>query len=170
MHKTFCTYIAILLFCSGCDTAVKQRQSEQTHATAPEANHKQIETAPKIEPEVTTLAMPVYSLRSIELLEGIDAASLEVFVKDEFKNAFSTPTHGIRAFIVKGDRGEAKGEYKIVVVFDSKKTRDKYFPIEDGDASKSLQEDATPNQVAVLEKLATLVKIGEYSDFAGIGE
>lgn len=126
--------------------------------------------ASKEEAEEATSALPVYSMRPIELREGIDAANFEAFVKDEFKNAFSKPTHGIRAFIAKGDRGKAKGEYKIVVVFDSKEVRNKYFPVEDGDAAESLQEDATPMQIAALQKLSTFVNVGEYSDFAAIGD
>ncbi len=124
----------------------------------------------KEELEQNSLALPVYFLRPIELREGVVADDFEAFVKNEFKNAFSKPTHGIRAFVVKGDRGKAKGEYKFVVVFDSKEIREKYFPIEDGDAAKSLQEDATPMQIAALQKLATFVNIGEYSDFAAIGD
>ncbi|WP_182871404.1 hypothetical protein [Stieleria mannarensis] len=134
----------------------------------------QADTAPgdasKATPEESTLAMPVFSLRPLELRNGIDSAKFEAFVKDEFVNAFSKPTHGIRAFVLIGDRGKAKGQYKLLVVFDSKTIRDKYFPVEDGDAAACLQEDATPSQCAVLQKLSSLSDLGEYSDFAAVGK
>ncbi|TWT78671.1 hypothetical protein CA13_00670 [Planctomycetes bacterium CA13] len=130
----------------------------------------QTDPSSKEEPTKDTLASTVYSLRPIELREGVDADDFEAFVKDEFANAFGKPTHGVRAIIIKGDRGTAKGEYKLVVVFDSKEVRDKYFPIEDGDAAKSLREDATPVQIATVQKLATFVHVGEYTDFVPIGE
>lgn len=124
----------------------------------------------KAEATADKFVSPVYSWRAIDLREGVAADDFEAFVKGEFAKAFSRPTHGIRVFIIKGDRGTSKGEYKLVVFFASREVRDKYFPVEDGEAAKALQEDATPTQIAAAQKLATFVDIGEYTDFVAIGE
>jgi len=40
---------------------------------------------------------------------------------------------GIKIYIVVGDRGESENMYGEIWVFDSKETRDKYWPTEEGD-------------------------------------
>jgi hypothetical protein len=117
----------------------------------------------------STNGLPVYSLRILELREGVEAEKFEEFVTDEFATVFAKPIHGIHPLIVKGDRGAAKGKYRLVVVFASKEIRDKYFPVEDGEPSKALKEDATATQVKTIEKLGTFVNFIEYTDFVGIG-
>ena len=42
---------------------------------------------------------------------------------------------GIKIFIVMGDRGESANMYGEIWVFDSKETRDKYWPTEEGDTA-----------------------------------
>lgn len=117
----------------------------------------------------STGGLPVYSFRILELREGVEAAKFETFVKEEFANVFAKPVHGVQPHIVKGDRGAAKGKYKLVVVFSSKDIRDKYFPAEDGEPSKAAMEDATPTQLKAMEKLGTFVEISEYTDFVAMG-
>lgn len=113
---------------------------------------------------------PVYSMHAFELRDGVEAEKFEAFVIEEFAKVFAKPSHGVRPFVVKGDRGKAKGEYKLVTSFASKKNRDKYFPVEGGEPSKALAEDATPTQLKTIEKLGTFVSFVEYTDFVVLDE
>ena len=117
----------------------------------------------------STDGLPVYSFRIIKLREGVGAEKFEAFVREEFAKVFAKPAHGIHPLIVKGDRGAAKGQYRLVVVFASKEIRDKYFPVENGEPSNALREDATPAQLKAVEKLGTFVEPIEYTDFVTMG-
>jgi len=118
----------------------------------------------------STDGLPVYSVRMLELREGVEAEQFEAFVKNEFAKVFAKPAHGVHPRIVKADRGAAKGKYMLMVVFASEDVRDKYFPVEDGEPAPALREDVTPEQVQATEKLGRFVKFNEYADFVTMGE
>ena len=59
--------------------------------------------------------------------EGIDPAAFERFAAEELTATFDEHVPGVRAFIMKGDRGNNEGGYLFVLVFDSINTRDFYF-------------------------------------------
>lgn len=129
------------------------------------------QTNPTTAPAATdTVELPVYSMRMLELREGVPAEQFEAFVKNGFAKVFAKPAHGVHPRIVKADRGVAKGKYMLLVVFASEDVRDKYFPVEDGEPAPALREDVTPEQVQAVEKLGRFVKFNEYADFVAMGE
>jgi hypothetical protein len=114
--------------------------------------------------------MPVYAIHTLELREGVEAEAFESFASGEFAKTFTKSTSDVRCVVLKGDRGALKGGYVLLVHFASKKVRDKYFPAEGEDPSPALRENATPEQVKVMEKLATFAKSTGYTDFVSLGE
>ncbi len=145
--------LAFALAVFGFTTAANAQSNATTEKAAENAN-----------------GLPVYSLRILELREGVEAEKFEAFIKDEFAKVFAEPTHGVHPRIVKADRGAAKGKYMLVVIFASKEVRDKYFPVEDGEPSPAVREDVTPDQIMAAEKLGTFVKFNDYADFVAIGD
>jgi hypothetical protein len=117
-----------------------------------------------------TKVMPVFAVHHFELKEGIEAEQFESFAAGEFAKAFAKPHHGLRAVILKGDRGALKGKYAMMIFFESKELRDKYFPVEGGGASDALRETATPSRTQAMEKLQTFVERKAYTDFISLGE
>jgi len=81
---------------------------------------------------MNTLEMPmskVYGVHVVELNEGITPEFFERFVIEEFLPALPlNRTPGVRASILKGERGARIGEYLFLFEFDSIEVRNRYFP------------------------------------------
>ncbi len=112
---------------------------------------------------------PVYGVHDIELGEGVDPAEFETYIVEKFVPAWKEPRNGMSMMVMKGDRGERKGKYQIVYVFDSVGTRDKFFPTETGDPSELFHETMEP----VLEVMQGLSKFKiertAFTDYAPVG-
>ena len=77
----------------------------------------------------------VIAIRELQLKPGVDVAEFERFVRETYNPSWQAAVPGMRGYIAKGDRGQQKGAYVLVFVFDSEKTRDTIFPKEGGGAS-----------------------------------
>jgi hypothetical protein len=98
---------------------------------------------------------------------GASAAQFEKFVIDKLAPE-NGKLPGYKDYILKGERGDDKGNYLVVGVFDSKKTRDFYFPTE----GKGFSEQgaklaaALPNYGQELSKMIQVVPTdSSYSDY-----
>ena len=60
----------------------------------------------------------VVALREVTLKAGVDPAEFERFVAEEFTPAFKQYVPGVRAFVMKGIRGDRTGGYTFALVFD----------------------------------------------------
>lgn len=78
----------------------------------------------------------VIAVRELQLNPGVDVAAFERFVRDDYNPSWQGAVPGMRGYIAKGDRGQQKGTYVLVFVFDSEKTRNTIFPKEGGGASE----------------------------------
>ena len=78
----------------------------------------------------------VIAIRELQLNPGVDVAEFERFVRDSYNPSWQGAVPGMRGYIAKGDRGQQKGTYVLVFVFDSEKTRNTIFPKEGGGASE----------------------------------
>lgn len=93
--------------------------------------------AQSVEPEGRT-----YSLRPITLKKGADVMKFETYAKEELEKVYRM-VPGVAAHIAKSDRGTDTGEYVLFYFFDSKATRNYYFPEENGtEPSRGFQEMA----------------------------
>lgn len=81
-----------------------------------------------------------YAVRAMTLKKGMDAKAFEAYAMDELNPTFRK-VPGIEARLVKADRGTDAGRYLFIYFYDSKATRDHYYP----------QEDATEYSKAFLE-------------------
>jgi hypothetical protein len=116
------------------------------------------------------------AIRVITLKEGVDPSRFEQFVADEFTPAFERYIPGMRAFILKGNRGDRKGGYAFVLSFDSENTRDFYFPREDvGEAGVQRTALALwePGRAMIYDRLMTYVdgisETENYTDYMHLG-
>ena len=71
----------------------------------------------------------VYGIHVVELNEGVTAAAFEQFVVERFLPALPFDrTPGVKASLLRADRGDRMGKYIFLFEFDSAPTRDRYFP------------------------------------------
>ena len=77
-----------------------------------------------------------YSVRLLTLKPGVDTLEFEKYAKEQLDSIFRQVPGG-EARVAKADRGADKGTYVLIYFFDSKATRDHYYPIADGEPSKA---------------------------------
>lgn len=71
----------------------------------------------------------VYGIHVVELNRGVTPAAFEQFVVTRFLPALPfDKTPGVKASLLRADRGARLNEYVFLFEFDSVATRDRYFP------------------------------------------
>ena len=118
----------------------------------------------------------IVAVREITLKEGVDPAEFEAFAIEKFTPVFEHQVPGVKAYIMKGNRGDKKGSYAYVLIFDSENTRDFYYPFEHG-GEESVPATSEPLWLPAREAIYTeLIKyvdgIGEtkgYTDYLVLG-
>lgn len=110
-----------------------------------------------------------FGVHNLESGDDFDTEAFDKFVKDKFAPAWKDYRKGFHFVILKGDRGARKGKYQLVYAFDSKETRDKYFPEEGGGGTEILGEVIEP-AAAVMQELQQFPFTGStYTDYLIIG-
>lgn len=97
----------------------------------------------------------VIAYRELHLKEGVKVEEFEKFVTGELTPTFEQNVPGVRAIVMKGERGEKKGVYVLLLIFDSVNTRNFYFPTEQH-GETNMPEEALrlwrPGQEMLIEK------------------
>ena len=75
-----------------------------------------------------TDAGEVIAIRYLTLKKKTDPGAFEQYVAEEYAPAYQKFVPGVRALILKADRGKNVGKYIHLYIFDSVNTRDLYFP------------------------------------------
>ncbi len=102
---------------------------------------------------------PIIALRKVKLKSGASAEEFEKYAaKLAGKELGKIP--GVKEYIAKGERGDEVGSYIYVTEFDSKITRDFYYPIPGTDTSKTSRE--------ALKFLNSFTELGEFTRMAEI--
>ena len=70
----------------------------------------------------------VIAIRHLTLKKKTDPGAFEQYVAEEYAPAYQKFVPGVRALILKADRGKNAGKYIHLYIFDSVYTRDLYFP------------------------------------------
>ncbi|MGB5364631.1 MAG: hypothetical protein WBN14_00080 [Polyangiales bacterium] len=70
----------------------------------------------------------VIAIRHLTLKKKTDPGAFERYVAEEYAPAYQKFVPGVRALILKADRGKNAGKYIHLFIFDSLNTRDLYFP------------------------------------------
>lgn len=92
---------------------------------------------------------PIIAIRKLKLKSGASAQEFEKFAEKIAHKEFGT-LPGVKEYIAKGERGDEVGSYIYVVEFDSKKTRDFYYPKPGSDGS-----DASADAKRLMQSLDT---------------
>lgn len=103
----------------------------------------------------------VLAFRELTLLPKTNPKQLERFAAEQLTPTFSKQVPGVQSYIIKGERGDNKGKYIHLLIFDSERTRDFYFPAErKGEAG--IPEVALklwrPGQIMLLDSLPKYAK------------
>ena len=82
----------------------------------------------------------------VTLNEGVTARQFEDFMIKNYFPEFEKNMEGVKLHLLKGDRGEKKGNYGIIMYFKDTATRDNYFPEENviSEAGKKCLEKMIP--------------------------
>ncbi|UJH66526.1 hypothetical protein [Allomuricauda sp. SCSIO 65647] len=112
------------------------------------------------------------AFRPLTLLENTEPTELERFGREQLTPTFKKYVPGVESYIIKGERGDNKGNYVHLLLFDNKATRDFYFPYEHS-GEDNIPEAALklwrPGQVMLLDSLPKYVKslesIQNYTDY-----
>jgi len=112
-----------------------------------------------------------YAVRLMTLKQGVDATEFEKYAKEQLDPAFRN-VPGVEARIAKADRGTDKGIYLLIYFYDSKATRDYYYPVEGGTEPSKAAEDMTPKIEKAILGLYEFVEqdafTSEYTDYVFI--
>jgi len=116
---------------------------------------------------------PIIAIRRLKLKSGVSSESFEKLVSEKFSDSYVFP--GVREFIAKGERGDDAGNYIHVLIFDSKTTRDVYFPASgtnaDMPASIKTLMDATSKREQDLGNMVNLIPTdSSYTDYVVLNE
>lgn len=110
----------------------------------------------------------VMAYRDLHLKADIDIAAFEKFVKEEFTPTFDEFVPGVRALILKGERGEKKDQYALLLIFDSMHTRNFYFPTPKHGETNMPEESLKlwrPGQIMLIERMDEFIEPLEGSIF-----
>ncbi len=112
----------------------------------------------------------------------MDPAEFERFAVEQLTATFDRHVPGVRAFIMKGDRGDRKNGYVFLLKFDSMNTRNFFFPTEESTEFNMPAEALAlwrPGQIVLLDHLlgyveelgggATEVPTGGFTDYLVLG-
>jgi hypothetical protein len=92
--------------------------------------------APAYEVRITSMS----KVLAIHLIEPHPGVSIEDFEQRVLEVLRGVPVFdGWKTYVLKGDRGERKGQYLLVHEFDSIEIRNRYFPNEDGSAAEEVR-------------------------------
>ena len=74
----------------------------------------------------------VIAIRECKLKAGVDSVKFERFIIEKYNPAMEGAFPGVKSFVTKSDRGQKKGSYAHLFIFDSQKTLHSIAPEEGG--------------------------------------
>jgi hypothetical protein len=104
----------------------------------------------------------VFGVHTYELKPGVTEEDFEKFITEEV-NPLSFDAG--KLYALKGDKGERKGKYLVLVVLESSEVRDKYFGSPEGEPAT---EEMADEWKAVLQKWDTF-SAWTFTDYVEIG-
>ncbi|MCB0687866.1 MAG: hypothetical protein KDC53_15125 [Saprospiraceae bacterium] len=110
----------------------------------------------------------VIAYRDLILKEDIDIESFERFIAEEFTPTFEEFVPGVRALIMKGERGQKKDQYVLLLIFDSINTRNFYFPTPQHGETNMPEASLKlwrPGQIMLIERMDEFIEPLEGSIF-----
>lgn len=154
-------FLLVLVFAAGIATSAILSWNVK------DASSRQLIVTEKVSPD----NKPVMAIRKIKLKQGTSEQTFNAFASKVANNEYGK-VPGAKFYIVKGERGDEVGTYLFVIEFDSKGTRDFYYPTEGADSTQ-ISADARKlllpwNGIAAdFGKIAEVVTTGKlsYTDY-----
>jgi len=117
----------------------------------------------------------IMAFRPLTLLDKTTPEELEKFGREQLTPTFNKYVPGVQSYIINGQRGDNKGKFVHLLIFDNESTRDFYFPYEHSGES-NIPEAALklwrPGQIMLLDSLPKYTKplqeTTEYTDYVFI--
>ena len=106
----------------------------------------------------------VVALREATLKSGVRGADFERYFADSVAGPLNRHIPGVRAYLMKGERGARVGGYVIVYEFDRLERRNEYFPKPDS-TTERWRQLARGLPARGMEDLAKYVDIPAYTDY-----
>ena len=103
----------------------------------------------------------VIAYRDLILNDGIDIEAFEKFIREEFTPTFEEFVPGVSALIVKGERGQKKDQYALLLIFDSMITHNFYFPTPEHGETNVPEESLKlwrPGQIMLIERMDEFIE------------
>lgn len=107
----------------------------------------------------------VLALRPIILKEPANSQDFEKYAAEVYAPTWEKYAPGFRSYILKADRGQEKGEYILLYVFDSQETRNFYFPQEEGGFSELAQEMVRDYPDVNLDAYVDTTALSTFTDY-----
>ncbi len=114
----------------------------------------------------------IMAFRPLRLLEDTKPKDLERFAREQLTPTFKNEVVGVESYIIKGQRGDNKGQYVHLLIFDNEVTRNFYFPFEhsgEDNISKEALKLWRKGQIMLLDSLPKyaepLESLQNYTDY-----
>lgn len=104
------------------------------------------------------------ALREATLKPNVRAEDFEAYFADSLGGPMNRHIPGVRAYLLKGERGARVGGYVIVFEFDSLGRRNEYFPRSDTTSAK-WDQLAKALPANAMDNLARYVEVRDYTDY-----
>ena len=122
----------------------------------------------KTVPSIDNTTGEVIAYRELHLLEGVSIADFENFIRERLIPAFDQNVPGVTIKVMKGERGEKKEVYVLLLIFDSVNTRNFYFPTEQHGETNMPEKALSlwrPGQIVLVEEFDQYVEPLEENSF-----
>lgn len=105
----------------------------------------------------------VFAIHTMELREGVSEEDFEKLFLEKLVKAWSKT--GWIGHILKGDRGQRKGKYTVILEMPNVEVRNRMFPVEGGEGSEEWAQLVGTEWDAVLQKMDTFTVDWNWTDY-----
>lgn len=110
----------------------------------------------------------MFGTHDLELREGVRDADFERFVQGEFAAAWTKEIAGLGQAVLKADRGENAGKYRIIYRFRPHTLRDRYLPTPTTESTEFREEVRPMLPDDVTQKFQSMARSTGYSDWGPV--
>ncbi len=107
---------------------------------------------------------PLVGIHDIRLADGVSESDFETFVKGPLAELWKKPIGGIQIRVYKGDRGAAKGKYRVTWEFENVACRNRYFP-SNSKITQAFRDDVQSKLTDVQTKFDSMLSRTGFTDF-----
>ena len=110
----------------------------------------------------------LYGVHSFTLRPDVSNEEFEEFIMSSYADAWKKPIAGIGHAILKGERGEETGEYKLVIRFSPASLRDRYVPSPTTLSAEFIQNVQPKLPKEVSDRFESMIERQGFTDWAPV--